>query len=309
MGAQSGKKRVDSMMVSSSCRRMTRLSLMHLAIRAMFERIIESGGAELPDIACKYVKNQQSGDICYRLGKDEIMPKMEEALSDALSLASAIGSSYAGTDEYRRLMRMIEDQSKESPGGRVLKENGEILPTSMQSLSDEDATYRKKGGTGHVGYALNLEESCSENGNLVTDYDLQPNTYTDIQFSKDTLNALPDENDTELIATDGAYASAELLEEAERKGVTLAATTLVGGVQDNFEAMFEISEDNVIIRCPAGHEPMKSRYNEKSEKYTAHFKTDICESCPHCSRCPGKFQKKKRIDRVQQDGADACRVF
>jgi hypothetical protein len=190
---------------------------------------------------------------------------------------------------------MIGDQSKETPEGRVLKENSEILPTSMQNPSDEDATYRKKGNKEHVGYVLNLEEGCSENGNLITGYDYKPNTYSDTQFAKDVLNALPDDNGVDVIITDGAYGSAELLEIAEEKNVKLAATTLIGGVQDSFETGFEINDDNMIVKCPAGHAPLSSAYDIKREVYKARYNTSQCKDCPYCERCPGTFEKRHAL--------------
>jgi len=293
MGMNTGTRRMDSAMVSTNARRMTRLSIMFMTVRLMVERVMRDVGAELPDEFKKYQRNAEHKDVGYKLKKGEVLTKMEEVLADALRLAEYCEDRYAETEEYRKLMRMLDDQSKVSEdGARVLKGNEEILPTSMQTPFDEDATYRKKGNVGHVGYVLNLDEACSENGNLVMDYDLQPNTYSDIQFAKDAINALPEENDVDVIIADGAYGSAETLEMAEEKGIQFAATTLSGGVQDGFEAEFVINENGEIERCPAGHEPIDSKFDEKNGKYTAHFDADICEGCPFCDRCPGKFQAK-----------------
>jgi hypothetical protein len=288
-----GTRRMDSMMVSTNARRLSRLSLMFLTLRSVVEMIKKDAGAELPEEFRQYQKDSEHQEIGYKLKKTEVIAKMEEVLRDALRLAEYCESRYPQADEYRRLMRMIEDQSKVAPSGaRVLKENEEILPTSMQTPYDEDATYRKKGNAGHVGYVLNLDEACSEGGNMVLNYDLQQNNYSDAQFAKDTLSALPEENGIETIITDGAYGSAETLEMAEAKGIKLAATTLIGGAGDGFEAGFEIGGVNEIKRCPAGHEPLGSKYNEKSGTYSAHFDSATCESCQYCERCPGEFQKK-----------------
>jgi hypothetical protein len=304
-----GVERMDSMMVSSSCRRMSRLSHIYMTVRGMAEAVKKAGG-DLPEEYRKYLKDSESEDIGYRLKGDEIIAKMDEVLRDAASLLEFCRADYSDTGEYRRLKRMIDDQSKVVCGERIAKDGSEILPTSMQNPSDEDATYRKKGKVGSVGYSLNLEEACSENGNLVMDYDYKTNRHTDVEFARDVLEKLPDENGIDVIITDGAYGSSENLELAEKKGVKLAATTLVGGTEDNFEAQFEIDEEsNTIIRCPAGFAPQDSTYNEKKDMYRAHYDKETCENCPHCDRCPGIFLKKRALIRFSKTARIRAQYF
>jgi hypothetical protein len=170
--------------------------------------------------------------------------------------------AFGETDEYRRLLRMVEDQSK--PGGcgaRVLKEGKEISPTSMQSPYDEDATYRKKTGKSNTGYTLNVIESCGDGANVIADYDLQPNVYSDEQFAEDVLNSKHENDETETIAVDGAYSSTKTLNLAEEKGIDLSAASMSGGVKDDFETGFKFDEDTgEILECPAGHIPNDSIY-------------------------------------------------
>ena len=44
----------------------------------------------------------------------------------------------------------------------------------------------EENGKEHRGYVANIEESIGEDGSLVSDYDVQKNTYSDKQFLKDT---------------------------------------------------------------------------------------------------------------------------
>ena len=309
MKVSRGMIRMDSMMVSSSCRRLARLSIMYATLRGMGE-MVRRAGDELPEGLRQYVKSNESEDIGYRLKGEEVRTKMDEVIRDAVRMAEYCTSGYSDTDQYRKLIRMIEDQSKMVCGERVAKDGREILPTSMQNPSDEDATYRKKGGVGHVGYSLNLEETCSGTGNLVMDYDYQTNRHTDVEFAHDTLEKLGDGNGANVIITDGAFGSAENLELAEKKGVKLAATTLVGGTEDNFEAQFEIDDEmDAITRCPAGHVPLDCKYNAKKETYRAHFDKETCKNCPHCDRCPGIFQKKTALVRFTKTARVRAQYF
>lgn len=56
----------------------------------------------------------------------------------------------------------------------IAKDNKEISPKSLQSAYDADATYRKKNGEKHVGYVLNLTETCGDENpvQIITQYDL-----------------------------------------------------------------------------------------------------------------------------------------
>jgi len=292
LGVTSKLQRVDSTMVSAACRRLARISIMHLTVRGMVKLIKDAGmDEEYGDIPGKYLKSTESDDIGYRLKGDEVRAKMEDILADALFILDHAMDSYGETDEYRRLRRMVDDQSKiGSEGKRILKEGKEILPTSMQTPYDEDSTYRKKSGKQNVGYVLDVVENCGEGANTIESYDLQPNIYSDEKFGEDVLNSKPDINQTDVILTDGAFCSTKTLEKAEEKDIILSASSMIGGVKDDFETGFDIDAENgEILRCPAGYEPQSSIY--KNGKHTGYFDDMICEKCSYCDRCPGIFLK------------------
>ena len=292
LGVTSKLQRTDSTMVSAACRRLGRLSIMHLTVREMAEVIRSAGAAEsYGDILAKYYKRGEDDDVCYRLKGDEVRPKMEEVLKDAIAILERAMDDFGNTDEYRKLRRMVEDQSKVAGGGeRVLKAGKEILPTSMQTPYDEEATYRKKANKQNVGYVLNVVESCGDGANVIEDYDLKPNSYSDEQFSVDVLSGKEEGGETETVLADGAYCSTETLNIAKEKGINLSATTMIGGVTDDFEAQFKIDcKTGEIIKCPAGFIPNKSIF--KNGKHIGYFDAKICENCLYCDRCPGMFQK------------------
>jgi IS5 family transposase len=296
-----GMKRMDSAMVSANCRKLSRLSLMYRTVQMMVERLRKLGREEILDGGLlEYRKSAEHSDAGYKLKKEEITARMEEVLKDALRLVERCGLEYEGLEEYDKLIRMIEDQSKPSGETRVCKDGGEIKPTSMQNPSEPDATIRKKGGKWHTGYSANFVETCDEeHGNLITGYDLQPNVYSDMKFAKDVIGALPEENDTEVLIADGAYGSAQTMKAAEEKGVKLATTSLSGGIEDDFETKFEIEAGKKVVRCPAGYEPMDSKYEEKKGVYRAHFEKRQCGNCEYCKQhCTGVFQKKRVLIRV-----------
>ena len=287
-------QRIDSSMISAACRRLARLSIMFLTVRGMAELIKSTGEAnEYGDILAKYYKNDESDDITYRVKGEEVRNKMAEVLADAIMILESAGEKYGGTAEYGRLQRMVNDQSKPGDdGNRELKAGKEILPTSMQTPYDDECTYRQKAGTQNVGYVLNVVESYGETANVIDDYDFQQNIYSDEQFAEDVLNSKSDGGgETEIIITDGAYCSTTTLNIAEDKQIDLAATSMAGGVLDDFVLGFTIDEETgKILECPAGHKPNNSVYKNKT--HIGYYRDWLCENCRYCDRCPGRFQKK-----------------
>jgi len=61
---------------------------------------------------------------------------------------------------------------------------------------------------------------------MITNYNLQKNTYSDQKFAKDAIERL-DKSTTALI--DGAYYSEDIAKKAEAKEIKVVPTNLVGG--------------------------------------------------------------------------------
>lgn len=55
----------------------------------------------------------------------------------------------------------------------------------LLNLSNPEATFCYKTGKRHLGYVGNVVESVGENGNRVTGYAYETNTYSDQLFMKD----------------------------------------------------------------------------------------------------------------------------
>ena len=292
MGIDPSLKRVDSLMVSAGCRRLSRLNIMGETLR-LAAKDLEKNGKSTPQSE-KYADDARSRDIGYQLKREGVPAKMEELLGDALALLAEYPGELKGREAYANLRRMVDDQSKMGDDGRIPKDGKEISPESMQTPHDPDATFRKKAGKGNVGYVANIEEACDGDKRLITEYDLQKNTYSDARFAEDMVDAVPDDNcDPQTIVMDGAYASTELVEKAEAKNIEVVTTSLIGGMQGTFEAGFEFDSKGRISRCPAGQTPIDARRGKNCS--LAHFDSDTCKQCPHCDRCPGRFQKKSAL--------------
>ena len=298
-------KRMDSLMVDSSCKKMGRLELLHTVVSNMAKEIIKAGASDqLDDKLRKYAEDEDKNDVCYRLGKDQVDQKMDEIAKDAArirEICEQVLTDLVEQDnkEYRLLVRMLSEQTEEKDGETVLKKGQDISTTSIQNPSDEDATFRNKAGKDHKGYVGNIVETCDENGNVITDFDLKQNIYSDEQFAKDVLEDLGEDSNTEVIAVDGAYVTADTLELAEKNGIQLVAGKLSGQQTNPIIGDFKIDDTSgCITECPQGHKPISSKYDSEKELATAHFSHDDCDGCPYRDQCIGKKQKKSVVVRI-----------
>jgi hypothetical protein len=299
-------KRMDSLMVDSSCKKMGRLELLYTVVRNIVEEIINAGFGELlEEKLSRYAKEGDKNDVCYRLGKEQIDGKLEEIVQDAVSIRQICEQVFVepgqldGNKEYQLLIRMLSDQTEEKEGKTVLRPAKEVPTDSLQNPSDEDATFRTKAGKNHKGYVGNIVETCDENGNVITDFDLKPNIYSDEQFAKDVIEDLGNDSGVEIMLTDGAYVTADTIEKAEENSIELVSGKLAGP-QTN-PIIDEFQYDNAgekILSCPQGHKPTSCQYDKTKGIATAHFSLTDCEQCPYRDKCVGKRQKKSYIVRI-----------
>jgi len=287
-------KRMDSLMVSSSSKKMGRLELIYTCVSNLVKALIENGQSSiLSEALLKYGESSDKNAVCYRMDKDEVQTRLETVTNDALALFELCGESERGHDEYKLLERMLCDQTSDGK----LKPSNEISPHALQNPSDGDATYRRKAGKGHKGYAANIVEDCGEEGNIITHYDFDINLHSDVEFGADAIEKLGQQEEKTILIADGAYASEENFDSAADNNIELVATALTGIKPPDIAADFAI-EDNEVVSCPAGHAPTDSNYNEKTGIIRAHFDKETCENCPYRDECPVIMQKKRSLVKI-----------
>jgi hypothetical protein len=168
-----------------------------------------------------------------------------------------------------------------------------ISAGSMQNPSEPDATYRKKNGKDHFGYVGNVVEKVGDKAAIITNFDLQKNTYSDQQFGKDVLNELGPQKEKCALLSDGGFASEENFKLAEENNINLVASTLIGKKPDEVLGEFQEDEnEKKITKCPFGQSPISSTYDSEREKYRVVFAKEKCASCPYQDKCKPIEQKK-----------------
>ena len=292
--------RMDSLMVSSSCRKLSRLEIIYSTVARLI-KVIDKNTA-LPENFKPYLEEGHYNDTIYRSRDKDLNSKIKRVLKDGLKLYSLYkNKEMSKTEEFKLLSRMLKEQTRK---GRI-KTSKEISPDSLQNPTDPDATYRKKGKKKHIGYTVNIVEKFDDKNRMITGYDLKKNNYSDQKFAKDAIKKL-DKGTTALI--DGAYYSEDIAKKAEAKGIKMVPTNLVGGGKNSNGAKFEIEEkEHLVKKCPYGHKPINSKFKERS--YRAHFNQKHCSNCPLRKDCSVVKQKKSYLFKVSETKLHRCQLI
>lgn len=298
MNISSSIKRMDSMMIESNIRRMGRLELLYTCLSNLVKELHRDGRIELLEGLEHYADPNDRNRVVYHEQDIPQADRLQKVIDDAMELLPKCTEDYADSEDYQLLERAIREQTKEDDDGHnIPKGKGDGMDSStLQNPADPDATYRMKAGKAHRGYSSNITETVDENGSIVTDYQYDTNTRSDVDYLREAIeNAAPSEETTTLIA-DGAYASEELAKQAAEKNIGLITTGLRGRKPREILTQFKLSEDgHTVTECPEGHTPKSSSYIRQSNSIRVSFLRCCCENCPHRKECNVKIKTRTAV--------------
>ena len=128
---------------------------------------------------------------------------------------------------------------------------------------------------------------------MITDYQFEQNTYSDSQFLHDSLEKMDTQEETVILATDGAYPTPENQKLAESKNVQIVSTNMTGRKANDICADFVINkEKTAIIQCPAGIEPISCTGPYANGQMRVTFPAACCQNCPYKDKCIAKIGKR-----------------
>jgi len=284
-------KRMDSMMIASNIKTLSRLELLYTCLSNVINEF-DRKGTEIPDELKHYTEKDDRNKLIYHNRSENTEDKIKQILKDCSTALSLIGEDYE-SGSYILLKRVLGEQTVTMEDGSYrlrTKEDGEMDGNILQNPSDPDATFRIKAGKQHRGYSANFVESVGENGSIVTDYDLQPNTHGDSSFAKETIESMGKQEERTTLVCDGAYGSNDNRKLAEENNIELVTTNLTGRKSNDILADFELSEDGkTVVKCPGGYAPKNCSYNPSSKQCVASFYKDKCEQCPFFGICKPKL--------------------
>lgn len=291
-------KRMDSLMVASNIKRMSRLELLYTCVANLVKEVA-ARKEELPKELQHYTQADDRNRVIYHNRSEETSDRIAVILKDAAVLKELCGSRYDESSCYQLLLRVLKEQAIENEDGTLrlrTKEDGGMNASILQNPADPDATYREKAGKQNRGYTANVTEAASDDGSIVTDYQYERNTYSDSQFMKDYLEKEDSHTEPAMIVTDGAYSGKTNEELAAEKNVQLVATNLTGREAEDIIADFEFNEEGTKVeRCAGGFKPKSCSYNSQTGQCTVSFQRGQCEQCPHRKKChPRTFKRTCR---------------
>ena len=192
MGVNGRVRRMDSMMIESNIRKLSRMELLYTCISKLVMLINNNDASSIPEQLKHYADPNDFNQVIYHQRSTDTNDRIQQLLSDADSLLLFCGTSYEDATEYELFIRCLSEQTILEDDKRRLstKEDGTMNSTALQNPSDPEATFRSKAGKNHRGYVANFEESVGKNGSVVTDYAYEQNIHSDSQFLKEHLEQM-----------------------------------------------------------------------------------------------------------------------
>lgn len=291
-------KRMDSVMIASSCKKMSRLEIVYTCISHL-TGLIKADGREkiLTPRLSLYLQDGHKNNTLYRSKTEDLEFNLEKALADAESLARLGVGSYKETQEYQTLTRVLREQAQYGEDGSIKPKNKKDIRTdSLQNPSDPDATFRRKAGECHKGYVGNIVETMDENGAIITQFGYEQNIHSDSAFCKEVVDELGVQEETVTLIADGAYGGENNVQNARENNIQLVTTTLLGKDPDVILGDFLIDEEDHQVRyCPQWHVPVETTYNANQDSYRMFFLKEHCNNCKNRKACRVKNQKKYAV--------------
>lgn len=291
-------KRMDSLMVASNIKRMSRLELLY-ACTSNLVSVCEKNGETIPEQLQHYLSKEDRNLVLYHNKSDETQDKIASTLKDAAAVIELCGSRYDDIPEFQLLIRVLSEQAVlQEDGTYRLRQKGEGMASDcLQNPADPDATYREKAGKKHRGYVANIVEESGENGSIITEYQYEQNTHSDSDFAKETIETLGEQDEKVTLVADGAYSGQENEQLAKDNNIDLTTTNLTGKDAPDINADFQFNDEGTrVTQCPNGEKPKSCSYNAKTGTCTVSFHRSQCEGCPYADQCKKKvFKRTVRI--------------
>lgn len=297
MGINKGNKRMDSMMVASNIKKLSRLELLYTCVANMV-KLMQKKEDDISEGLEHYCDADDQNKVIYHMRSENVDDKIKTVLEDASLLLHKCKGKYDESSEYQLLIRVINEQTTEDTEGNLKlksKDDKTLDSNILQNPSDPDATFRFKSGKEHRGYVANLIETVDDNGSIITGYSYEQNIHSDSAFLKESLENIAGTNDYETtLVTDGAYGGIENIELAKENHVNLVTTNMQGKKVPEIYADFIFSEDGKkVLKCAGGQTPITSKFYPQTEQCRITLNKEKCNRCPYKDQCKPTFNKKK----------------
>lgn len=305
LGLSTKMQRMDSTLIDSNIKHMSRLELVIKVLQNFFRSLPEKEQKSLKQTFkdLSFYLKRSAHAYGYQLKREEF----EKHLLTVGSLLYQIHQRYKNdkaiqhSEPYQHLVRCLREQyklpKKRKEQAKVrLKEPAEIPATSLQNPADAAATYRKKHGVAHKGYVTNITETCAKSNStqIITDVATYPNHQSDDKILEHRASQIKENTAVETIITDGNYSGENSEAACEEHEITHVATAVKGRPIPKEQvpiSQFQI-QDNRIIACPARKQPIFQKYHPDKQRFHFRMAKPDCGACAFMEHCIVKERQK-----------------
>jgi len=293
------KLRMDSTLIASNIRQMSRLRLLVEVLQRVHRMLEETDQQRYGDDFAPYVKGS-SGQYIYRIKGEQSSEHLQRIGELMHKLTDELSATYADAQAYQTLQRVFQEHFSIEETVLRPKAGAELSASSLQSPDDGEATYRQKGAQGHKGYVANLTETCDPENDLqlIVKVQTESNNTDDAAMLVEALPSLKERTGVEQMNTDGGYNSPDV-DEALRENQVVQIQTSIRGRKpaqeklglDAFDWETNADVQPQTVACPQGQQVAVTP-GRTQQRYRAAFEASDCESCPFLAQCPTRPLKR-----------------
>lgn len=310
------KLRMDSTLIASNIREMTRLQLLVEVVQRVHRLLNEVDQQQYAADFSPYVKGS-SGQYTYRIKREEYGEHLQGIGELMCKLVAELRANYADEPAYQVLERVFKEHFVVEETIPRARQGNELNAGSLQSPDDWEATYRQKRGKDHNGYVTNVTETCDPENpfQLIVKVQTESNNSDDAAMLAEALPDLKARTGVDEMNTDGGYNSPDV-DEAMREHKVKQIQTAIRGRKSAAEKLgledfeWQISDDDGqprSVTCPH-RQQTEITAGRKEGRYRAAFEASDCENCPLRERCPAEPLKRQpgNVLRFSQHDVDVA---
>jgi hypothetical protein len=309
------KLRMDSTMIASDIREMSRLQLLVEVLQRVHRMLAEreEDQQQYAEVFAPYLKGS-SGQYIHRLKAGDVAGHLQGIGELMAQLTDELAARYGDERGYQVLQRVFQEHFHVDEAGLRPKAGEELKASSLQSPDDWEATFRQKRGEKHKGYVANLTETCNPENELqlIVKVQTESNNTDDAAMLNETLSELKERTDVDEMHTDGGYNSPDVDQTMRELGI-VQIQTAIRGRKPSTEKLsldafaWELDDEGrpQAVTCAYGQRA-KVTPGRKEDRYRASFESPGCEGCPFLDSCPTEPLKltPEQVLRFSQQEVD-----
>jgi len=287
-------QRMDSSMVGSFIKQMSRLELIAKVLQNFYRDLAEAEQTRWKERLANYIE-EEAEHLAYQLKRAEVEDHLQQLGSLLFELHQAYANEAKITTRksYQHISRLLLEQYNITVSSErttiAVKPAQEISPASLQNPADDTATFRRKNGESYKGDLLNVAETCAPENpvQLLTDISVYPNMVADDVILSERIPEIKERTGVEEMVVDGGYSGEKSETACQQEAVTLIPTEVKGrklAAEEISLAEFHLA-GNVIVACPQGQAPQEQINKPAKNHHIVHFTKEVCAGCSRRENC------------------------